>query len=162
MEILMENFVNMGPTIWFAGSMWVALIAFILCALLFWLSYYLDNNYGDGDGAGLVAVVLIFLSLIALIMGALASFPYFDSKYYSVMRVDGTITSVSNVFTDGSSDGITRVPVVTLDTVPDFAMIVEDPRAVDLLNKDVTLSCEFAWNYQAIDGVYCKIYKIGK
>lgn len=158
----MENFVNMGPTIWFAGSMWVALIAFILCALLFWLSYYLDNNYGDGDGAGLVAVVLIFLSLIALIMGALASFPYFDSKYYSVMRVDGTITSVSNVFTDGSSDGITRVPVVTLDTVPDFAMIVEDPRAVDLLNKDVTLSCEFAWNYQAIDGVYCKIYKIGK
>jgi len=158
----MENFVNMGPTIWFAGSMWVALIAFILCALLFWLSYHLDNNYGDGDGAGLVAVVLSFLSLIGLIMGALAAFPYFDSKYYSVMRVEGTVTSVSNVFTDGSSDGITRVPVVTLDTVPDFAMIVEDPRAVDLLNKDVTLSCEFAWNYQAIDGVYCKIYKIGK
>jgi hypothetical protein len=162
MEILMENFVNMGPTILFAGSMWVALIAFILCVLLFWLSYYLDNHYGEGDGAGLVAVVLSFLSLITLILGAFSAFPYTDAKYYSVMRVEGHVTSVSNVFSDGSSDGVTRVPVVTLDTVPDFAMIVEDPRAVDLLNKNVTLSCEFSWNYQAIDGVSCKIYKIGK
>lgn len=158
----MENFVNMGPTILFAGSMWVALIAFILCVLLFWLSYYLGDHYGEGEATGFTAFVLSFISLIALVLGAFAAFPYTDAKYYSVMRVEGTVTSVSNVFTDGSSDGVTRVPVVTLDTVPDFAMIVEDPRAVDLLNKDVTLSCEFAWNYQAIDGVYCKIYKIGK
>ena len=157
----MENFINMGPTLWFSVSMWVALIAFILSVLLFCLSYYLDNHHSEGDGAGLVAVVLTFLSLIALIVGALAAFPYTDAKYYSVMRVEGNVTSVSNVFTDGSSDGVTRVPVITLDTVPDFAMIVEDPRAVDLINKDVTLSCEFAWNCQAIDGVYCKIYKIG-
>ena len=161
----MENFINIGPSLWLAVPMWIALGAFLLALLLFFIGHRIEMNgsyYSSGEGASFVGVVLLFVSLIGLALGALAAFPYTDAKYYSVMRVEGNVTSVSNVFTEGSSDGITRVPVVTLDTVPDFAMVVEDPRAVDLLNKDVTLSCEFSWNYQAIDGVSCRIYKIGK
>ncbi len=162
----MENFINMGPSLWFGGSMWVALAAFVL-GLLFLVGGYiyenLDRYYSDAETfLYIIGIALWLFSALALISGAIAAFPYSDARYYSVMRVDGTVTSVSNVFTEGSSDGVTRVPVLTLDTVPDFAMVVEDPRAVDLLNKDVTLSCEFYWNYQAIDTVECKIYKIGK
>ena len=161
----MENFINMGPTLWLTVSMWVALGAFLLSLLFFFIGYRIENNsysYYDSEGYSFIGISLLFISLIGLILGAVAAFPYTDAKYYSVMRVEGSVTSVSNVFTEGSSDGITRVPVLTLDTVPDFAMVVEDPRAVDLLDKDVTLSCEFGWNYQAMDTVNCKIYKIGK
>ena len=161
----MENFINMGPTLWLSVSMWVALGAFLLSLLFFFIGYRIENNsysYYESEGYNFIGINLLFVSLAGLILGALAAFPYTDAKYYSVMRVEGSVTSVSNVFTEGSSDGITRVPVLTLDTVPDFAMIVEDPRAVDLLNKNVTLSCEFGWNYQAMDTVSCKIYKIGK
>lgn len=161
----MENFINMGPTLWLTVSMWAALGAFLLSLLFFFIGYRIENNsysYYDSEGYSFTGIALLFVSLIGLILGAVAAFPYTDAKYYSVMRVEGSVTSVSNVFTEGSSDGITRVPVLTLDTVPDFAMVVEDPRAVDLLDKDVTLSCEFGWNYQAMDTVNCKIYKIGK
>ena len=161
----MENFINMGPTLWLTVSMWAALGAFLLSLLFFFIGYRIENNsysYYDSEGYSFIGISLLFISLIGLILGAVAAFPYTDAKYYSVMRVEGSVTSVSNVFTEGSSDGITRVPVLALDTVPDFAMVVEDPRAVDLLDKDVTLSCEFRWNYQAMDTVSCKIYKIGK
>lgn len=102
-----------------------------------------------GGICGAIAVVVWFVMLIP-----------FDGKYHHVYRVEGTVTSVSNVLSEASGD-LTRQPVITLDSMT-YPLVVDDPRAVTLDGRDVTLRCEVDWNYQAADSYVCRIISYGE
>lgn len=146
----MENFQTIGLRLDIIIIFWVviALLAFTLTAFI------LDKFMGDWT---MGVVVMAVFTGIALLIGTIMMIP-FDAKYHHLYRVTGEVTSVSNVLSESGGD-LTRIPVITLDTV-DRDITIDDPRAVNLKGKNVELSCSIAWNYQAADQYNCQIYSI--
>ena len=125
----------------------VFLIAFIVTFTMTRREYSSDVWFG-------AAIVCGALTAIALLIGILSTFPY-NPKYWQVYTISGTVESVSNVLSQDGGD-LTRTPIVTLDQF-DTPIAIEDPRAVDLVDKDVTLVCYLEWVYLSADRINCSI-----
>ena len=107
----------------------------------------------------LLAAILAGVAFVVTGAFWLAVMVPFESRYYYDYRVEGHVTQVSNVLTEADGD-LTRQPVIRLDSV-DRPLVIDDPRAVDLKDKDVTLRCSIGWNYRAADTYSCKIIDFG-
>lgn len=82
----------------------------------------------------------------------------FNTKYHRLYGVQGTVISVSNVLSESGGE-LTRTPVVALDSL-DSPLVINDPRAVNLMGKAVKLTCEIEWVYRAADRYSCLIYEV--
>ncbi|HEY4598888.1 hypothetical protein [Corynebacterium sp.] len=142
---------------------WVALGVFIACAAAAIGGLVLRRTAGTWDdrwdfvGTGAAVLGVIIGGMAALFL-AIGLFPY-KPDYWPMYRVEGTVTSVSNVLTEDGGD-LSRVPVLTLDTF-DQPITVEDPRAVTLEGKHVALRCDRQWVQQGMDRYSCAIQSIG-
>lgn len=133
---------------------WIAVGLFIfglLCLVVEW-------RVGTDDIAGMTGAFAWIFAVFTLGVWVCLLIP-FDGKYQHYYEVSGHVESVSNVIAE-SDDGLTRVPVVTLDNVRQ-PLTIDDPRAVTLLDTDVTLRCTIGWNYQAADTYDCRIAVYG-
>lgn len=86
----------------------------------------------------------------------------FDTKYMHYYAVEGRVVDVTNVLSGDGDDGLVRQPVLVLDRVPDFPLVLDDPRAVELKGRDVALRCSIEWHYSAADTYSCRITDYGK
>ena len=111
------------------------------------------REYSSDAWAG-SAFVCGALAALTLLVGALSGFPY-NPKYWQVYTISGTVNSVSNVLSQDGGD-LTRTPIVTLNQF-DTPIAIEDPRAIDLVDKDVTLVCHLEWVYLSADRINCTI-----
>ena len=138
---------------------WVSLGFTVLGILAIVAGYLLfrSDEYHDGwrEFAG---VGMAFTGGLAFILAGgslvVGLFPY-NPDYWPMYRIEGTVTSVSNVLTEDGGD-LTRTPVVTLDTF-DGPLVVDDVRAVNLDGKHVALRCDRHWVYQGADRWSCVI-----
>lgn len=151
-----EAFVGVGPTFGLIVSWWVIGIALASVAIGYiWLR--LDSRAEFGPiafwGAG---VMMALAGVVSLLIAAWPISP----AYWSVYRVSGEVTSVTNTLVD-SSGKLTTNPVITLSTVPNVSLEVADPRVLNLNGKQVELTCAIDWHYQAMDTYSCAIYSIG-
>lgn len=113
----------------------------------------------DWDEFGYVSGLIFVLgAAIAALLWVLMMIP-FDGKYQHNYEVQGHVDEVSNVLSDADGE-LTRQPVVTLDTIG-RPLVVDDPRAIGLQDRDVTLRCVVEWHYQAADSYSCKIVDFG-
>lgn len=136
-------------------------VVLVLGALTWWLVRRFKRADTDADVAECFAAGAIFsavLTVTILVVLLVVAFPW-RPAYWKVYRVETTVLSVSNVISEASGD-LTRTPVLEIEGV-DRPVVMEDPRAVSLEGKDVTLTCRISWNYQAADTYSCDIYAIG-
>jgi len=145
-----DQFVDVGVAIHLLGLGWGALALLVIAGLFTW--FYLSSGGGELSGLGAVLTGL-FGAVVGLIW--IAVLIPFDGRYHHVYAVEGTVVSVSNVLDTASGD-LTRTPVVELDSV-DVPLVVDDPRAVELVGRDVTLLCRIGWNHLAADTYTCSI-----
>lgn len=106
-------------------------------------------------------VFMLLVGGIAVLTGGIFLFGIlvpFNPTYWDDYRVEGSVTSVSNTWTEDGGN-IAGVPVVTVDTV-DRPLVIDDPRAVFLDGYDVMLTCTIDWNYRAADEYTCRIANI--
>jgi len=104
--------------------------------------------------------VSVFATLFAAIFGivwVLIPIPY-DSRYWNIYRVTGTVESVSNGFADGEGDVTYGSFVVTLEG-DEHNYVVTDPRASQL-SGPVALTCTIGWVYLAADRWSCDIAEV--
>lgn len=101
-----------------------------------------------------VSAIAVTGVLIMGIAWAIAPFPY-NSKYWPLYEVSGTIESISNGVAEG--DDLTyRVYVVELEGDP-RPYLVDDARITALQGQDVSLKCQIEWVYEAADQWHCDI-----
>lgn len=144
-----DAFVTLGLGLPLIVVFWIVVGFAVVTALsgfFWWMSMDSLSGWGiltwmTGGVTALVAILLVIFLVP------------FDSKYWHYYKVEGTIENVSNVWDEGSGD-ITRVPIVTLDSV-DRPLVVDDPRVVELEGSEVTLRCSIGWHYQAADTYDC-------
>ena len=98
-----------------------------LVAALVILKWWRVRGLGEGEGWGLAAVFAAGFTVVSIIVTAIAAVP-FSPTYWQDYRVEGTVLTVSNTWTDDGGD-IARTPVVTLDTI-DRPLVIDDPRAI--------------------------------
>ena len=145
------NFEQLGFTLGIQVCFWLTILCVVATAIAFVVSV---RTYDPGDfwfGIGCIAAVC---AVIMALITAMFLWP-FGSRFWYNYEATGHVTNVSNVITEASGD-LTRQPVVTLDTL-DRPVVIDDPRAVSLEGKDVTLRCQIEWHYQAADSYSCKI-----
>jgi len=149
-----EAFDVVGVRIELLITGWIGVALILIAVALAAMDYFFG-----WDELGFVAGIFSgALGLVAGVVWIIFMVP-FSGEYQHIYRVDGRVESVSNVLTESSGD-LTRTPVITLDTV-DRSLTIDDPRAVNLAGKDVTLTCRIEWHYQAADRYSCDIYAIG-
>lgn len=142
---------------------WVALGVFVVFGIVAIAGFVLRGTAGTWDdrwdlvGTG-AAVFGVIIGVTAALFLAIGLFPY-NPGYWPMYRVEGTVTSVSNVLTEDGGD-LSRVPVLTLDTFGQ-PITVDDPRAVTLEGKHVALRCDRQWVQQGMDRYSCAIQSVG-
>lgn len=150
-----EAFESIGIRLPLLVTGWIALGLLVLAVVII----VLGEIFGAVDGhifvAAFVGICGALLGVIWLVM----LWPY-SGEYHRIYQVHGNVTTVSNVLTDASGD-ITRQPVLELDTV-DRSIVMNDPRAVNLEGRDVTLTCTVNWVYASADRYACNIHTIGE
>lgn len=151
-----DAFTSVGLDLSITIAIWVAVIGVLFVAVGVFLGIKFYSLEVPSMFLATIGGLAAVISGLVLIIGL---YPY-NPKYYDIYRVDGQVTSISNVFTDGSSDGLTRVPVITLSTVPDVSLVVDDPRIINTQDKNVQLTCNINWHYQAMDTYECRLYGI--
>jgi hypothetical protein len=146
---MIELGLQLGMSILF----WGVGILFLVAVIPIILSFVTDSDGWGGFGIG----VGVFW-LIGLIVLAVAAFPY-NPAYWKLYSTSGTVESVSNGFAEGDGDMTWRSFVVTLegDSTP---YVLTDPRASQLDGKDVRLTCEKEFVYQAADRINCTIAEV--
>lgn len=147
-----EGFIEVGVRQDLLVSGWVGLGLLVLTVIV-----VVVGDWWDEDG-WLFAFLPGVFAVIATAAWLVLLFP-FQGEYHHVYRVEGRVESVSNVLEGGSGD-LTQTPVIELSTI-DRPITMNDPRALSLDGKDVTLTCSIGWNYQAADTYSCSIYAIG-
>ena len=147
----MENFITMGWSPHVAVTFWVL----IGCLVLFFVTFFVAEKFMQGAEIG--TALMAILSAIMIVSMAIALIPY-DSKYHHYYRVSGTVESVSNVLSENGGD-LTRTPIVKLDSMSQ-PVAINDPRAVELQDRDVELTCTVEWVYQSMDRYNCSIYDV--
>jgi hypothetical protein len=105
---------------------------------------------------GIAALATLASALCGLIWIFLP-IPY-QSHYWNIYRVTGTVESVSNGFADGDGDVTYRSFVVTLEGDP-HNYVITDPRASNL-DGQVALTCGVEWVYLAADRWNCDIAEV--
>lgn len=151
---LPEQFHEQGVQLPLLICGWVALGLIVLAALC------LAGEMLPGlDDLGLIGGLFsgIFGAILAVIW-VLMLVP-FDGKYQHYYRVEGHVTSVSNVLSDANGD-LTRQPVLTIEGI-ERPLVVDDPRAIQLEDRDVVLRCTVGWHYNAADTYECAIVDFG-
>lgn len=139
------------------GITFVVLLFATGILMLFWSRRLAtQGGFSSEDDSKIVLMFSIIAFVSALILLIAALWP-FNAKYYQAYTITGEITSVSNVVTEASGD-FSRTPVVEMEGFP-LPLTVDDPRAVTLQDKTVTLRCGVDWNYQAEDTWRCTIRK---
>ncbi len=135
-------------------GVWIFVFIFALFFITFIISIVMYFREYSSDAWAIGAFVGGALGTITLLVGALTAFPY-NPKYWQVYTISGTVESVSNVLSQDGGD-LTRTPIVTLNQF-DTPIAIEDPRAIDLVDKDVTLVCHLEWVYLSADRINCSI-----
>ena len=133
---------------------WIFVFIFALFLITFIISMVMSFREYSSDAWAGSAFVGGALAALTLLVGALIAFPY-NPKYWQVYTISGTVESVSNVLSQDGGD-LTRTPIVTLNQF-DTPIAIEDPRAIDLVDKDVTLVCHLEWVYLSADRINCSI-----
>lgn len=135
------------PHLWIVPL--VAGILVVIGAALLLIGWWIEwegTMFAGGVVGGIgfiVAIVWLFLLI-----------PY-SSEYHVLWRAEGEITSVTNTLADGDG-GLTRVPVVELDTV-DMPIVVHDPRVLEMQGTEVQLTCSIEWVMYGMDRISCDI-----
>ena len=134
----------------------ISLIVFLVGLLLMVVSVIAQRR----DWVELFVFMLLVGGISALMGGIflLSILVPFNPTYWDDYRVEGSVTSVSNTWTEDGGN-IAGVPVVTLDTI-DRPLVINDPRAITLEGHDVTLICTIDWHYRAADAYACRIANI--
>lgn len=153
MNSLPEAFAEVGVTLPLLIAGWAS-----VGLILIGLALVVLGAVRDWEGTFFTGGVFIACGACGALVWAIMLMPY-DGKFHHYYEVSGTVTDVSNVLSEANGD-LTRQPVVTLDTV-ERPLVIDDPRAVSLLNRDVILRCSVEWNYQAADSYSCRIVDFG-
>jgi len=135
-------------------GVWIFFFIFTLFLIAFIISIVMYFRMYSSDAWAVSAFAFGAVAAFALLIGAISGFPY-NPKYWQVYTISGTVKSVSNVLSQDGGD-LTRTPIVTLNQF-DTPIAIEDPRAVDLVDKDVTLICHLEWVYLSADRISCSI-----
>lgn len=156
MTTLPDAFTEGGIRLALLGLGWAALVLFALAAVCVFIAFM----WFDADTSLWMVPALVCAIVGGLCAGlwVFALVP-FDSRYWHYYTVSGEVTEVSNVLSEANGD-LTRQPVVVLDSV-DRPLVVDDPRAVQLQGRDVTLRCTVEWHYQAADTYSCRVIDFG-
>lgn len=140
--------------------LWIALAGAVMLAAGVLYRRHGDTGLYGNDLLDFGSIMGIAIGIGALLFGAGIDLGYLTicgPQYMHDYRVEGTVVSVTDKLADGSGDlTYSGTPVVTLDSV-DVPLQVDDPKALTLLGKDVTLVCSIGWNYRAHDDYYCRI-----
>lgn len=141
-------------------QLWVLVVSFIVMGGVafsaVWIAVGVRSDWEDGIIFWMGSVVVFLLIGCAPLGHLIVTGPDYMRDY----KVAGKVLSVSQVLDDASGD-LTRVPVVTLDTV-DRPLVVNDPRIVNLQGADVVLKCTIEWHYRETDTYACKIMEYVK
>jgi hypothetical protein len=150
-----EAFVEQGVRLPLLILGWSTLALFVIAVICVVVEIRREN----GEGGGIVvAVACTAGGLVCAVTWAFMMIPY-DGKYQHYYEVQGHVDSVSNVLSDADGD-LTRQPVLMIAGI-DQPIVVDDPRAVSLQDRDVTLRCTVGWHYNAADTYECKIANYG-
>ena len=147
------------PTLGVRIELWVALgvlVALIIGAIISFIVYRRKGGYWHSS-ADVIGWFFSFGVAVMVIGLALALIPY-QPHYWQMYRVDTTVQSVTNTFTDSGGE-LTSTPIVQLEGV-DRPVEVKDPRILNLNGRDVEFMCTMGWHYQAADTYQCKIRNI--
>lgn len=158
MNTLPEAFTEIGVTLDLLITGWSALGLLILGGLVILAGMTGWDGSLRRDVAVPVGGFLVVASAAVALIWVILLIP-FDGKYHHYYAVEGRVTEVSNVLSEANGD-LTRQPVITLDSV-DRPLVIDDPRAVQLLDRDVTLRCWVDWHYAAADTYDCRIVAFG-
>ena len=149
-----DGFTSLGWQMQLAVSLPVFLVGLLLIAVAViaprrnWVEeLFVAEAFLVGGVAALTGGIFLFAILVP-----------FNPTYWDDYRVEGSVTSVSNTWTEDGGN-IAGVPVVTVDTV-DRPLVIDDPRANTLEGHDVMLTCTIDWNYRAADEYTCRIANI--
>lgn len=124
----------------------------------YWLSKKAEPHYYGEAGFtyGVVTIVGGILLLVYLLTVVLTNLP-FNPYYWNVYEKQGTLSSVSNQFAEGTGDSTYRSYTYLFEG-DDTRYVLSDPRAASFKKGDaLTLKCVPHWHLEAADTVDCTI-----
>lgn len=111
-----------------------------------WIKLYRNNNY-DTDSLLWISGIIGWIVPISLIFVGIgwysAAFPE-NPKYWHFYEVQGTISSVTNQFSDGSG-ALTDGDYVIKFTGSNHPYVISDDRIINLKGDNASLLCTIDW-----------------
>lgn len=147
----MENLISLGLRPDLVIMWWV----FGILAIIAIIAFAIEAKFGPDSETPIMTT--IFAGIFAVLLGIALIIGYvpFQGKYHYLYETQGNVVSVSNVFTESGGD-LTRVPVIVLDSVT-RPITVKDPRIVEMVGQNITLSCTIDWVWAGADKLDCWI-----
>ncbi len=124
----------------------------VIMGLLWW------RSRDAWSGWGVAVIITGIFAVLSAAIWAIAAIPY-DSKYWGLYSVTGTVASVSNGIADGG-DITYRTYIVQFDG-DDRPYRFDDARIVTLEGQEIEALCTIGWVYMAADKWDCEIRSAG-